>query len=32
LRRDGTTLWTISSATPLFDAAGHYVGAMAMMA
>lgn len=32
LRRDGTTLWTISSATPLFDAAGHYVGAMAMIA
>ncbi|MEY3297990.1 MAG: hypothetical protein RLZZ597_1250 [Cyanobacteriota bacterium] len=31
LRRDGTTLWTISSATPLFDEAGHYVGVMAMI-
>lgn len=30
-RRDGTTLWTISSSTPLFDEAGHYVGAMAMI-
>jgi PAS domain S-box-containing protein len=32
LRKDGTVLWTLASATPLFDPAGKYTGALAMVA
>jgi diguanylate cyclase (GGDEF)-like protein/PAS domain S-box-containing protein len=31
LRRDGTALWTSAASTPLFDAAGHYLGALALV-
>jgi diguanylate cyclase (GGDEF)-like protein/PAS domain S-box-containing protein len=31
LRRDGAAVWTSAATTPLFDAAGHYVGALALV-
>ena len=31
IRRDGTALWTSAASTPLFDAAGHYLGALALV-
>ncbi len=30
-RRDGTDLWVIISTNPLFDASGHYIGALGMV-
>jgi PAS domain S-box-containing protein len=32
LRGDGSTLWVLASASPMFDQAGQYVGAIAMLA
>ncbi|QJE03435.1 EAL domain-containing protein [Massilia forsythiae] len=31
VRRDGAELWTSAATTPLFDAAGHYLGALALV-
>ena len=31
VRRDGQALWTSAASTPLFDAAGHYLGALALV-
>jgi diguanylate cyclase (GGDEF)-like protein/PAS domain S-box-containing protein len=31
VRRDGQGLWTSAASTPLFDAAGHYLGALALV-
>ena len=30
LRKDGTLLWVLVSASPLYDASGHYIGALGM--
>ncbi|BFM40333.1 PAS domain S-box protein [Synechocystis sp. LKSZ1] len=32
LRADGSVVWTLASATPLFDEAGQYIGTMALLA
>jgi len=31
VRRDGAAVWTSAASTPLFDAAGHYLGALALV-
>jgi len=31
VRRDGAPVWTSATTTPLFDAAGHYLGALALV-